>query len=176
MSNQIEFPERLVFKDDGQFPNSQLPLLLYRDPLQELHLDLAGVFESRFARNGWTNSWRNGVFDYDHYHSTTHEVLAVYRGNAFLRFGGPVAGRDVSVQAGNVIIIPAGVSHKRVTCSDDFGVVGAYPDGREWDILRGDPGERPAADERMAALPMPTSDPLFGTEGPLTLLWQSTEM
>lgn len=33
-------------------------------------------FEMRFAENGWTGAWRDGVFDYHHFHVTTHEVLA----------------------------------------------------------------------------------------------------
>jgi len=41
-----------------------------------------------------------------------------------------------------------------------FGVVGTYPDGRSWDLLKGEPGERPKADENIAAIPFPSTAPL----------------
>ena len=71
-------PEEFLFKDDGMFPNSALPLLLYRQAFTAEAEDLASVIEQRFAENDWTNSWRNGVYSFAHYHSTTHEALGVY--------------------------------------------------------------------------------------------------
>ncbi|ELR19809.1 uncharacterized protein ACA1_133110 [Acanthamoeba castellanii str. Neff] len=35
----------------------------------------------------------------------------------------------------------------------------------------GKPGERPASDERIRALPLPDEDPLFGASGPLLTCW-----
>jgi uncharacterized protein YjlB len=132
---QQEFvePEEFPFKDDGIFPNSALPLLLYRQAFTAEAEDPASVIEQRFAENDWTNSWRNGVYSFAHYHSTTHEALGVYRGSATLRLGGE-HGKNVEVHAGDVIVIPTGVAHRKVESSEDFGVVGAYPDGREWDL------------------------------------------
>jgi uncharacterized protein YjlB len=164
-------PEQLNFKDDGIFPNSVLPLLLYRQALAPDTKDPACVFEQYFAENDWTNSWRNGVYSFPHYHSTSHEVLGVYSGTANLRLGGE-HGKNVDVHAGDVIVIPAGVAHQNLGARDDFGVVGAYPDGREGDLLRGLPGERPKADHNIAALPMPENDPIYGTEGPLRRIWK----
>ena len=51
-------------------------------------------------------------------------------------------------------------------------VVGAYPEGREWDLLRGRPGERPKADRNIAALSIPDNDPIYGAEGPLRQIWK----
>jgi uncharacterized protein YjlB len=79
------------------------------------------------------------------------------------------------VHAGDVIVIPAGVAHQNIGASDDFGVVGAYPGGREWDLLRGLPGERPKADENIAALPLPKNDPIYDTKGPLRRIWKSSD-
>ena len=165
-------PERFKFKDDGVFPNSDLPLLLYRQAFSTEAEDGASVIEQSFAENNWTNSWRNGVYPFRHYHSTTHEVLGVYSGSATLRLGGE-NGNNVEVHAGDVIVIPAGVAHQNIGARDDFGVVGAYPDGREWDLLRGQPGERPEADQRIAALPIPDNDPIYGAEGPLRQIWKA---
>ena len=75
------------------------------------------------------------------------------------------------VKAGDVIIIPAGVGHKKLDASSDFAVVGAYPEGRDWDVLKGEPGERPTADENIASLPIPKSDPLLGIKNGLTRIW-----
>lgn len=73
-----------------------------------------------------------------------------------------------------MIVIPAGVAHQNIGASDDFGVVGAYPGGSDWDLLRGLPGERPKADRNIATLPTPDNDPIFGAEGPLRRIWKSS--
>src|SRR5215467_2769078 len=146
-------PEQFRYKDDGIFPNSDLPLLVYRHAFKTEAEDRASIIEQCFAENDWTNSWRNGVYSFAHYHSTTHEALAAYCGAATLRLGGQRSS-DVKVYAGDVIVIPAGIAHQKISASVDFAVVGAYPDGREWDSLRGQPGERPQADRNIAALPI----------------------
>ncbi|WP_229311495.1 cupin domain-containing protein [Larkinella rosea] len=163
-------PEMLYFKDDGLIPNSRFPLLLYRDVFPETGSEGASWLEQRFSVNNWTNSWRNGVFSYHHYHSTSHEVLGVYSGSAVLHLGGE-KGQKVRVKAGDIMVIPAGVGHKKLEASADFGVVGAYPDGRSYDVLRGKPGDRPQADQNIAAVPMPKTDPFLGKDGGLVRLW-----
>ena len=161
-------PEKYYFKDDGKIPNNKLPLLLYRDALSGKH-DATNVIKI-FAANNWTNSWDDGIYSYHHYHSTSHEVLGVYAGSALLHLGGE-SGERLRVKAGDVIIIPAGVGHKKLDASSDFAVVGAYPEGRDWDVLKGEPGERPTADENIASLPIPKSDPLLGIKNGLTRIW-----
>ena len=165
-------PETAVFKDDGMIPNNRLHLLLYRGVLPIGGNDSAGKVEKQFAANNWTNSWRNGIFPFHHYHSTSHEVLGIYSGSATVRLGGE-QGKDFTVGTGDVIVIPAGVGHKNLGSSPDFGVVGAYPDGREWDLLRGKPGERPQADRNIASLPIPDNDPVYGPDGPLRSIWKA---
>ena len=177
MIQQHDFvqPEQLNFKDDGIFPNSPLALAVLSTrqsrPRPKIPLPFS---KQRFAENDWTNSWRDGVYSFPHYHSTSHEVLGVYSGTATLRLGGE-RGKNVEVRAGDVIVIPAGVAHQNIGAGDDFGVVGAYPDGREWDLLRGLPGERPKADQNIAALPMPENDPIYGAEGPLRRIWKASD-
>jgi uncharacterized protein YjlB len=162
-------PETLLFADDGTFPNSRLPVLLYRAAVAA---DAgAGALERLFKGNGWAPQWRDTVFTFHHYHSNTHECLGVAAGHATLRLGGP-EGREVRVEAGDVVVIPAGVAHQRVVASADFNVVGAYPPGEEdWDTLRGNPGDRPKADQRIAKLPVPAMDPVGGKNGMLVRLW-----
>jgi uncharacterized protein YjlB len=159
-------PEKPISRTTAAFRTTRLPLLLYRQAFAPDTPDLPSAIEERFAKNDWTGSWRAGVFPFHHYHSTTHEVLAVYRGTATLQLGGE-KGRKFEVKPGDVIVIPAGVGHKRLESSEDFGVVGAYPGGRQWDLLRGLPGERPQADRNIAAVPLPENDPIYGPDGPL---------
>lgn len=169
---EIVQPEQLNFEDDGVYPGSMLPVLLYRAAITVNAQDRASLFERAFAQNDWLNSWQNGVYSFAHYHSTSHEVLGVYDGIAKIRLGGE-QGQTVEIRTGDVILIPAGVAHHNVGTSPDFGVVGAYPDGRNWDLLRGLPGERPKSDHTIAALPIPDCDPIYGPDGPLRQIWKA---
>jgi uncharacterized protein YjlB len=155
-------------KDDGTFPNNTLlPLLIYKKAIVSPDADL---IEELFESNRWVNAWRNGVYDYQHYHSTAHEVLGVVRGSARIQFGG-ASGVTIPLEAGDVVIIPAGVAHKSLESDDDFLVIGAYPEGQEYDIMKGDDGERPEADENIKKVELPESDPVYGVDGPLLKNW-----
>lgn len=159
------------FEDDGRIPNNPtLPLLVYHGAPAP-GADPAADFESLFARNGWRGSWRDGVFPYHHYHSTAHEVLGVARGQATLRLGGE-RGVALRVRAGDVLVIPAGVGHKNEGADPDFLVVGAYPDGQDWDLCTGEPGERPGVLDNIRRVPLPAADPVHGAGGPLAEHWR----
>jgi uncharacterized protein YjlB len=164
----MQSPEPLVFPDDGSFPNSRLPALLYRAALTGR--DLGVGFENLFGRNGWTGSWRNGLYTFHHYHSTAHEVLGIHRGNVKVMLGGE-KGRVISLTAGDVCVIPAGVAHRNLEASSDYGVVGAYPTGTSPDVQYGRAGERPGTDKTIASLALPTLDPVGGTAGALAAIW-----
>jgi uncharacterized protein YjlB len=105
-----------------------------------------------------------------HYHSTAHEVLGVYHGSARVQLGGE-RGVVQEVHPGDVLVIPAGVAHKKLGSTADFGVVGAYPEGQDWDMNYGRLGERPRADSNIARVPLPKADPVCGPDGPLTVHW-----
>ena len=162
----------ILIEDDGTFPNNgRLPLLVLpgafaEDPGEEL----ARTMEETFARNSWPPSWRNGVFPYHHYHSTAHETLGVYSGRGVVLFGGD-KGVEREVTAGDVVVIPAGVSHKLIEESEGFRVVGAYPSGQSPDMNYGKRGERPRTDRTIAGLSLPEADPAYG-RGPLIELWK----
>jgi uncharacterized protein YjlB len=151
------------------FPNSRLPVLVYRAVLESPE---PAAFERVFKNNGWTGSWRNGLYTVHHYHSTAHEVLGMYRGSVRVRFGGE-QGMLLELIAGDAVVIPAGVAHKNEHAAPDFAVVGAYPSGTGPDMMYGKPAERPEADRRILQLALPAADPLYGREGPLGKLWQS---
>ena len=105
-----------------------------------------------------------------HYHSNAHEVLGIVSGSAQVRFGGE-DGDLVGVSAGDVVVIPAGVAHACIEASDDFSVVGAYPNGADYDTIRDDPGALAASQQRIAQVPVPDADPVDGADGPLVKLW-----
>ena len=171
-SNTMKAPLQLLFKDDGKIPNSKYPLLIYKNAFLQRGSDGAQWLEDHFASLNWSNSWRNGIYDFHHYHSTSHEVLGVYSGRALVQLGGE-QGEKLTIEAGDIIVIPAGVGHKNLG-GENLGVVGAYPDGRTWDINRGAPGERPQTDKNIAALPIPATDPLSNGKG-LSEIWGKVE-
>jgi len=80
-------PQQLHLKPNGWMPNSPLPVLYYRSALPT-NTDLADTMEHLFTTNGWPPQWRNGVYDFHHYHSTAHEVLGFAAGHADLVLGG----------------------------------------------------------------------------------------
>ena len=163
-------PEQLHLKPNGWMPNSPLPVLLYRNAFSTAaNADtLASTMESLFTENGWPPQWRNGVYAFHHYHSTAHEVLGFAGGHADLVLGGE-GGTPLTVHAGDIAVLPAGTGHCRITASDDFLVVGAYPSGEHWDICRSSPTSQVI--ERMRNVRFPASDPLSGPEGALPKLW-----
>lgn len=163
--------ETYCFADDGRIPNSPLPLLVQRRALDGD--DLAGAFERRFAAHGWRGAWRNGIYGFHHFHSTSHEVLGIARGEALVRFGGE-HGASVAVVAGDAVVIPAGVGHRLERGASDLLVVGAYPDGCAWDLRRGDPTEWDEVMANLAAVPLPGTDPLQGAAGPLIEAWHGS--
>lgn len=147
--------------------NPRLPVLVYRAAVAD-DGDLATRMEQRFSSNGWTGLWRNGVYPYHHYHTTAHEVLGVAAGHATLLLGGP-GGQQMTVAAGDVLVLPAGTGHCRLQASGDFLVIGGYPAGQHADICRQAATEEQVA--RMATLSLPQADPVLGRTGPLTALW-----
>ncbi|SDJ15780.1 MULTISPECIES: hypothetical protein [Bradyrhizobium] len=163
-------PLSFIFGDDGLVPNNAMPLLVYKRAIELDARHPEATIEKLFGANGWGAMWRNGVYDYLHYHATVHEVLGVARGNAVVRFGGD-RGTEVAIAAGDVAILPAGTGHQCLSASRDFSVVGAYPPGPPVEITRPTPENHARALQTIPQVKMPQADPVMGADGPLVRLW-----
>ncbi|WP_145200293.1 cupin [Sphingobium sp. B2] len=163
--------DQFILHENDWVPNNEcLPVLIYRGAVKAEGKKAAERFERLFADHGWLPQWRDTIFDYHHYHSTAHEALGVATGYGTLLLGGP-GGREVEVRAGDALVLPVGIGHRRLDVSDDFLVVGAYPDGQEWDICREAPSDETR--RRMRDFPVPDRDPVVGESGGVVHLWRN---
>lgn len=163
-------PLAMVFQDDGLVPNNPMPFLVYRGAV-DAGRDPEAAIEQLFGSHGWGAMWRNGVYDFAHYHATVHEVLGVARGRARVQFGG-ANGQALEIAAGDVAILPAGTGHQCLSASDDFSVVGAYPPGPPMDLQRPTPENRARELKTIPLVAIPATDPVMGKDGPLVRLWK----
>jgi uncharacterized protein YjlB len=164
-------PEVLRLSRNGWVPNNErLPVLLYRHAFDVAGAtDPAAIFERGFGGNGWPAQWRNDVYGFHHYHSNVHEILGFAAGTATLILGGE-GGPEITVNAGDVIVLPAGCGHCKTHGSADFLAVGAYPPRQSWHTCCSPPSAVEL--ERIRTLTFPNSDPVTGTSGPLTRHWR----
>lgn len=160
-SRQIQAWERL--------PNTSIqskPLMIYHDAFKATE---SGVTK-QFERVGEVvPRWVYGLYNQTHFHSTTHEVYAVVGGRASLCFGGEH--NPDRVEKGDIIIIPAGVAHRMLEDvggphEESFKMVGAYPEGNEWDICYGQEDEEDKIGG-IAKVDWFHKDPLLGDDGPV---------
>ena len=164
-------PTALLLNADHETPNNAvLPVLLYPSVVRLPSTEPAELFEVLFSCNEWPAAWRNGVFDYHHFHTTAHEALGVYSGEVTVQLGGS-EGVSVDVHAGDVAIIPAGVAHRNLGSSTDLGIVGAYPAGQSPDEGRPDASRLTEFINAVSKVAPPEQDPVFGAEGFLLHHW-----
>lgn len=164
-------PQQYFVKEDGIFPNSSLPIIFYSKVLALPPLFPAVAIRRLFQKNDWANNWRQGIYTYHHYHSITHEVLGVCKGETLLLLGGE-EGITLFIEEGDVLIIPAGVAHMNLGKEKDVICVGGYPNGQDYDMNYGKAGERPGTDENIAAVPLPQTDPVFSKKSGLLQIWK----
>jgi uncharacterized protein YjlB len=159
--------EALTFADDGDVPNHpRWPMIIYAQAIAPGTLQKSEyAFDQLFERNGWPAAWRNGIYPFTHYHSKTHEVLGIARGEATVQFGGR-SGKILTA-----LLLPAGTGHKRISSSPDLLVIGAYPPGAKYDLMRSGEPDKAAIRARIAKVAKPDTDPVSGAAGPMTKLW-----
>ena len=191
-TNSIE--RVFLTESDGMPNNGKLPLILYRAAVDLDDDEPEKTFEKIFAQHGWGDGFRGDTFPFHHYHSVAHEVVGFARGRAEIQFGGP-AGPTHQVQAGDAVVIPAGVGHRRLDETPGFSNVGAYPPGQSPDLCVMSEGDARIARQRrdvgslnlrvigkeelqatkadIAGTALPETDPILGNSGPIMTIWRN---
>jgi len=158
-------PHAIRFNDDGLVLNHpRWPLIVYRGAvdLDGKH-DPAAVMEDE--ANGWSDTWRDGTYDYVHYHSRIHQVLCIARGKG----RGGNKGRILTLKAGDVAVLPAGTGHQCLPADHDFLLIGAYPPTGNLRRLHDE--DRRRALKTIPRVPL-RKDPVYGAGGPLLKVWK----
>jgi uncharacterized protein YjlB len=131
-------PRILYLPAHGHFLNStvsDLPVVHYHPFESNSGTVEPSDVEALVTKHGFEPQWRYSMFDFDHFHSTTHELLVPFRGRATIVLGGM---ERLDVRAGDVLLLPAGVAHRAERAEDGFCMVGSYPAGaKSWDNCRG---------------------------------------
>ena len=168
----MDIPEQFLVHGDGRIPNSDLPLLIYRQAIQS---DVVAL-EALFRKNDWIPEWHSsiGLYPSQHFHSDAHELIAVTRGCLLGEFGGP-SGIRLKLNAGDVVVIPAGVGHFGLELTEDLRLTGAFPLGYSiHDFRLGYASEYAQVFEASRNVPVPAFDPLGGPTGSLPGIWQDS--
>jgi uncharacterized protein YjlB len=69
------------------------------------------------------------------------------------------------LKKGDVLILPAGVGHKKIKGTPSLKVVGAYSVDKQYDMKTGK--------VKLKKIPIPETDPVFGKKGNLLKAWKS---
>jgi uncharacterized protein YjlB len=157
----------------GGVPNHpHWPVLVYEGAIGIAGADPAAAFEALFDRNGWPAAWRNGIYPFHHFHCDAHEALGVYSGEVTAQFGGE-GGVVVTARPGDVIVLPAGTGHKKLSSHGALGIVGAYPAGQQPDLCTPLLSNLKRSAAAVARVALPRLDPVCGEDGPLFHHWKS---
>ena len=152
------------------FPgNPRFPLLIYKQVFSITYS--AEEIQSWLKKNDWGSSWIDSIYDFHHYHSNTHEVLAIISGDCLVQFGGE-KGPHYTVNSGDIVIIPAGIAHKSIEKSDNFRCIGAYPFDVGYDMKYGKKEEYADAIKAIKNVDLPAKDPIFGEMGLIFDYWK----
>ena len=165
-------PTAFYLQENDAIPNNpDLPVLLYRDVLDSTRADKHRQFQHYFEQNGWKGIWKNGLYDYHHFHSSSHEALGIASGSADMELGGD-GEKTITVKAGDLILLPAGTGHRRVSASENLVIIGAYPEGQQnYDVCRSKSDYSGNLAPHLKTVPLPKNDPIYGSEGPLLQFW-----
>lgn len=173
-------PEAYHFSPTPHVPNSILPVLIYRNMLPAN--PTAASTRDALEKNSWLQGGVFKTYRAHHFHSVTHECYAIFKGSSRLLLGrGPLddpndGGIEVDVSVGDIIVLPAGVSHCSVDSEGDYEYVGLYPKGSpHWDsnFCKADATETAEKARNARNVPIPEYDPIYGQDGPLVEIWKN---
>ena len=159
--------------ENGNFPNnSTLPVLFYKNVLKQTQ---TGDVKKLLSQNQWEKAWVDKIYPFHHYHSNTHEVLGICEGRCDVELGGP-NGYFLQLERGDVLILPAGVSHRNIRSTENLTVVGAYPSNivPTYNMQFGKTHERPKVDSEIKKTSLPDTDPIFGNYGLIFHYWRNS--
>jgi len=157
---------------NGSIPNHPCwPLLVYPSVVAIAEADPAAAFEELFDHNGWPAAWRNGIYPFHHFHCDAHEALGVYSGEVTAQFGGD-DGIVITARPGDVIVLPAGTGHKKLSSRGALGIVGAYPAGQHPDMCTPLLSNLKRSAVAVGRVVLPQRDPVYGEGGPLFNHWK----
>ncbi|KAF2230675.1 hypothetical protein EV356DRAFT_473031 [Viridothelium virens] len=179
-------PEKFYVHPTPHVPNSKLPILVYRDVLQDTSPE---TILSTIEPNGWLKGGQFKTYPVPHFHCLAHECYGIIKGSSTYLLGkspldpetdehGKSNGIILHVKVGDVFVLPAGVSHCSIESAGDYEFIGLYPEApligeHRYDMNWGKdpPEETPKLAEKAATTPIPELDPLYGLGGPLPKLW-----
>lgn len=163
----------IYLSENRPFPNNSLPVLYYENALDEVFDDSYSADEviEFFKNNGYEHGWKNGILNRHHFHSNAHEALACTKGKVTVQLGGPNADM-YTLRKGDVILLPAGTSHKKLKASQDLEIVGAYPsNGDNYDMQYGDENIYESLLENIAKVEKPLTDPVTNSPRDIEEFW-----
>ncbi|KAF2223473.1 hypothetical protein BDZ85DRAFT_261644 [Elsinoe ampelina] len=177
MAFQNVSPEIYHLTPTAHVPNSKLPVLIYRNVLPRPRNEASSI--AALEKNDWIHGGTFKHYPTHHYHTVTHECYAIFNGTTRYLIGkGPldddVPGIELDLEAGDLVIQPAGVAHCNLRSSDDFAYIGVYPRGSpHWDNnwCKADAQETHEKAITASSLPVPATDPVHGINGPLVEIW-----
>lgn len=154
---------RLQITPDKPFPGNTIEVRLYRSVFAGEGTDLSAEFSRIFTENGWSDPWVNGIYGFHHFHAEAHEALGCSSGWVVVQLGGP-NGPEIKLEAGDAVLLPAGVSHKNIDSSPNYQIMGSYPHNQEPDLRRGDPDEWEEVLHRISQTELWDQDPITGVD------------
>ncbi|KAF2476089.1 uncharacterized protein BDR25DRAFT_300886 [Lindgomyces ingoldianus] len=172
-------PEIYQLSPTSHVPNSRLPALIYRSVLPAD--PTAASTREALEKNLWMQGGVFKTYRAHHFHSVTHECYAVFKGSSKLLLGrGPLdgpeeGGLEVDLGRGDIIVLPAGVSHCSIASKGEYEYVGLYPEGSpHWDnnFCKASAEETSEKARVAESVPIPEYDPVYGKGGPLVDIWR----
>ncbi|EAU30074.1 conserved hypothetical protein [Aspergillus terreus NIH2624] len=133
-SKKVE-PEQYFLPSTPHVPNSRLPILVYRNALSDTSpRNILDTIEP----NGWLMGGQWKTYKVPHFHADCHECYGIIKGKTTYLLGlGPVDpqfntegepnGMKLTVEKGDVFVLPAGTCHASLESEGDYEFIGLYP-------------------------------------------------